>query len=263
MIGRIVAARRSLRLPAPLLSGPSSPTWNLRGLPVCASTEWELDRWLATTMPPSKRLQRPRAVIARRQRHSFGQYGRSWLAPVGGVWLSAALPWPRRGGAAPGLAVASGLALAMEALGVPVRIKWPNDLLWRERKLAGLLPRLRWGQAGVRWARVGIGLNGCNRVPPGATNLLGPLGGRAAQPLWLCAVVLVALDWAMASAEDSEGVRELAEQRLLLPPTAMEPEGARWRARGLSADGGLVMVSGDRLRILHRHVDDGEPAGSA
>ena len=262
MIGRIVAARRCLKLPAPLLSGPS-PTWDLRGLPVCASTEWELDRWLATTLAPRQRLLGPRAVIARRQRHSFGQYGRSWQAPVGGVWLSAALPWPQRGGAAPGPAVAAGLALAMEALGVPVGIKWPNDLLWRGRKLAGLLPRLRWDQEGVRWARIGIGLNGCNRVPPGATNLLGPLGRRAARPPWLCAVVLAALDWAMAIAEDPDHVRRLAEQRLLLPAAAIEADGEQWMARGLSADGGLVMVSGDRLRIVHRHVDDGERGNSA
>ena len=61
--------------------------WRLRYLPLCASTELELSRWLKQGDEP------PLAVVARRQRHGVGQHGRQWQSPAGGLWLSAAIPW--------------------------------------------------------------------------------------------------------------------------------------------------------------------------
>ena len=61
--------------------------WRLRLLPVCASTEVELSRWL------HQGASAPLAVLARRQRHGCGQRQRHWQSPPGGLWLSAALPW--------------------------------------------------------------------------------------------------------------------------------------------------------------------------
>ena len=61
--------------------------WRLRLVPVCASTEVELSRWL------HQGASAPLAVLARRQRHGRGQRQRHWQSPPGGLWLSAALPW--------------------------------------------------------------------------------------------------------------------------------------------------------------------------
>ncbi|MEY3768576.1 MAG: hypothetical protein RLZZ11_1646, partial [Cyanobacteriota bacterium] len=103
---------------------------------MCASTELELERWLADGVRP------PLVVCARQQRHGHGQQGRIWQSPPGGVWLSAALPWPAEstGAASLALAAALGIALELEALGLRPQIKWPNDLLISGRKLAGILP---------------------------------------------------------------------------------------------------------------------------
>jgi BirA family biotin operon repressor/biotin-[acetyl-CoA-carboxylase] ligase len=273
VIGRLAAARRALpdRTAVPALA------WRLRALPVCASTERELDRWLARTggraaLPDAARLERPLAVLARRQRFGHGQLGRPWFSPAGGVWLSAALPWPVEATAAASLAlaVAVGLALELEALALPVRIKWPNDLLLefpggRMAKVAGLLPGLRLRGGRVRWARVGVGLNGRNPVPPGATNLVPLLGVARADPLRLAARVLAALEWAVASAERPEAVRALAERRLLLPPGPVWLEGEAWRAVGLAADGGLVLCRGEQRRVLQRPIPpviDAPPGGA-
>ncbi len=213
MIARIASERRRL-LRSSRGQGPAATTerpaldfpWRLRGLPVCASTETELDRWLATSLSAgSGPLRAPMALLARHQRFGHGQQGRPWLAPCGGVWLSAALPWPQdpAEAAAPGLAMAVGLALQLEQLGLPVRLKWPNDLLLQGSdgelsKLAGLLPRLRFRGDRIRWARLGVGLNGLNPVPAGACNLRRALGPWGADPLRLAARVLLALEWAMA-----------------------------------------------------------------
>jgi len=273
VIGRILAERRRLLTPqqdsasgVAFAAGPglASP-WRLRALPVCASTEGELDRWLATCLPTgSGPLASPLALLARHQRFGHGQQGRIWLAPPGGVWLSAALPWPQNPAeaAAPGLAVAVGLALQLEQLGVPVRLKWPNDLLLpgadgQPAKLAGLLPRLRLRGDRIRWARLGVGLNGLNRVPAGACNLRRVLGLRGAEPLRLAARVLLALEWAMAWAGRAEPVRQLAEQRLHLGSAPLRLDGEDWRPVGLSRDGGLRLQCGTHERVLQRRFEVG------
>ena len=133
---------RHLALQRRLVAADRPECWDLRWFPVCSSTETVLEEWLRET--PDLQLQRPRAVLARHQRHGIGQRGRVWSAPPGGIWLSAAMPWPEqaRGGAGLiGLALALSLSQRLERHGVPVRIKWPNDLLVDGRKLAGLLPR--------------------------------------------------------------------------------------------------------------------------
>jgi BirA family biotin operon repressor/biotin-[acetyl-CoA-carboxylase] ligase len=197
-------------------------------------------------------------VLARRQRFGHGQQGRVWVSPPGGVWLSAALPWPEdpAAAAAPALAVAVALAAELAPLGVPIGLKWPNDLMLLTaagpRKLAGLLPGLRLRGGQVRWARMGVGLNGCNPVPAGASALGGIPRARAERSDLLAARVLLALDRAMELACRPEAVRSAAEG-LLLPPEPLELEGELWRPLGLAADGGLRLVNGDgRQRILRR-----------
>jgi BirA family biotin operon repressor/biotin-[acetyl-CoA-carboxylase] ligase len=251
VIGRIAACGRRLGTRA-------DPAWQLRWLPVCASTETVLDRWLAAPGTPEQ-LRQPRAVLAGRQRFGYGQRGRVWLAPRGGVWLSAALPWPAdpTQAAAPGLAAAVALAQELQALGVAVRLKWPNDLLVLDqhgspRKLAGLLPRLRLRGARVRWARLGLGLNGCNRVPTGAIALADCLGGWAAQPERLWPLALRALHTAGGNAHRAEAVRRQAEALLWWPPEPVWHRGLAWQPLGLDRGGGLRLGRSGATTVLER-----------
>lgn len=245
----------------------TAPGWQLRRLPVCASTEIELDRWLVQRRDLGRaaepRLQARLAVQARRQRFGHGQQGRPWLSPPGGLWLSAAFPWAEvlPGSASLGLAVAVGLAVQLEALGLPVQLKWPNDLLVQERKLAGLLPRLRLRGQQIRWAQVGVGLNGCNRVPSGAISMAQALGGRRhhpethpqARPQRQLGLVLAGLDWAAAHAHQPETVRLAAEERLWRPASGWRHDGQLWQVCGLATDGRLRLVRGDQELALQRH----------
>ncbi|MCX5957125.1 MAG: biotin--[acetyl-CoA-carboxylase] ligase [Cyanobacteria bacterium] len=271
MVGRIAWAHRTL---ARARSGRGLP-WQLRALPVCASTERELDQWLrqvpplagprtpgaalpAAELSPGPHLRQPRAVLARRQCFGHGQQGRVWVSPPGGVWLSAALPWPEdpEDAASPALAVAVALAAELVALGVPIGLKWPNDLMLLTpagpRKLAGLLPGLRLRGGKVRWARIGIGLNGCNPVPTGAAALLGFPRTRASRGDLLAARVLLALDRAMELATRPEAVRSAAEG-LLLPLGPLDVEGEPWQPLGLAVDGGLrILNAAGHHRILRR-----------
>jgi BirA family biotin operon repressor/biotin-[acetyl-CoA-carboxylase] ligase len=46
------------------------------------------------------------------------------------------------------------------------RLKWPNDVLCDDRKLAGVLCEGRWQGDMLQWLAVGIGINVCNAIPP-------------------------------------------------------------------------------------------------
>ncbi len=264
MNGTILAGRRHLAPFGGASSGPLQPPepgatslWQLKSLAVCASTETELERWLARKPPPDT-LAVPRLVLARRQCFGHGQQGRRWESPAGGVWVSAALPWPAdpQRVAAPGLAVALALADALIARGAAVRLKWPNDLLLLTptgpHKLAGLLPGLRLRGSRIRWARIGLGLNGRNPVPAGAANLRHQPRLWHGEPRRLRALVLGALERAMALAGDAEAVR-LGAEALLEPPPPQWLEHTLWQPRGLAPDGGLRLVDAQgRERILRR-----------
>ena len=100
--------------------------------------------------------------LAERQQAGRGRLGRSWVSPFG-AGLFGSLLWRFDGqpAALSGLSLATGIAVArsLRALGVTeVGLKWPNDVLWRERKLGGIL--LESGaSAGTLHVVAGIGLN--------------------------------------------------------------------------------------------------------
>ncbi len=247
------------------------PLWRLRRLAVCSSTELELDRWLQALAPNPGLEHSGLVVVARRQRQGRGQWGRCWHSPAGGLWLSAALGWPA---ASPGcnssaplaLVSALGLALQLEALGLAPQIKWPNDLLIDGRKLAGILPRLRLQGSRVRWAQVGIGLNGINHPPAGAVSVAqaltaaGPDGSRCrgfhplAQPRALLPRVLEALSWAQQHADQSELVLQQVEQRLYRPAGGWLHNGQRWQVQGLGSQGTLLLQRPGQQLELSRNT---------
>ena len=102
-------------------------------------------------------------ILARRQAKGRGRRGRAWLSPAGeGVYLSVLLRPAIPAFEANWLGVLGALAAAhaLEAAGVNrISLKWPNDVLARGRKIAGILvePRIR-GQD-VEFAVLGIGIN--------------------------------------------------------------------------------------------------------
>jgi len=193
--------------------------------------------------------------MARRQIRGQGQWGRLWQAPAGGVWISAALPWSGPGVEAGlfGLAVAVGLAERLEAAGLTVAIKWPNDLLVDGRKVAGILPRMVHRGSRVRLARVGLGLNVVNAVPPGAIALKQLL--PRSLPLPWTAEVLTALERAMDLATVPEAVVEATEARLWAR-TVNDPSTAElWTVEGLAQDGALRLRHGTRTTSWTRWGD--------
>ncbi len=79
-----------------------------------------------------------------------------------------------------GLSLAAGLSVA-QSLHPDIRLKWPNDLWWHDRKLAGILiETANWGPASAsRYVVIGVGVNiqtppatGLSTAPAGLAELL-------------------------------------------------------------------------------------------
>ncbi|HET7636017.1 MAG TPA: biotin--[acetyl-CoA-carboxylase] ligase [Burkholderiales bacterium] len=102
-------------------------------------------------------------IAAEWQSHGRGRRGRAWHTEFGGA-LTFSLLWRFEQGAGDlaGLSLAVGVALvrALKSLGVSeARLKWPNDVLWRGAKLAGVLIEVQGEMQGPSAAVIGIGLN--------------------------------------------------------------------------------------------------------
>ena len=98
------------------------------------------------------------AVRATRQTRGRGRFQRSWISDEGGLWLSAVLPVTSPSAEERALPLVVGLSVAdtLRELGVAqLRLRWPNDILVGDRKLAGLLIE----QFAPGLAVAGIGVN--------------------------------------------------------------------------------------------------------
>jgi BirA family transcriptional regulator, biotin operon repressor / biotin---[acetyl-CoA-carboxylase] ligase len=92
-----------------------------------------------------------------------GRQGKSWVAtPYENLMMSTAWRFDVGPAMVVGLSLAAGVAVAraLEAYGVSgAGLKWPNDVLWRERKLAGLLVDVHGEASGPCTVVVGVGVN--------------------------------------------------------------------------------------------------------
>lgn len=103
------------------------------------------------------------AVAAELQTRGRGRRGRGWHTGLGDA-LTFSLLWrfARGVGALQGLSLAVSVALVrtLRELGATeVMVKWPNDVLWRQHKLAGVLIEVQGAADGPSAAVIGVGIN--------------------------------------------------------------------------------------------------------
>lgn len=104
-----------------------------------------------------------RVCVAEYQASGRGRRGRQWVSPFGSnLYLS--MYWRLDAGmaAAMGLSLVIGIAAveALEEMGIPgVKLKWPNDLYYQDKKLAGILVEMSGQAGGAANLVIGMGLN--------------------------------------------------------------------------------------------------------
>jgi BirA family biotin operon repressor/biotin-[acetyl-CoA-carboxylase] ligase len=177
-------------------------------------------------------------VTADEQHAGRGRQGRTWSAPPRrALLLSLVLRDP------PALLpLAAALAVA-EIAGPEARIKWPNDVLVEDRKVAGILAE---GRQHEGWAVLGIGVNVALRVdelPPELHATAGTLGLTPADLEPTLERLLAALERALALADAA--LLEAYERRDALRGQEIAWAGGRGTAAGVDAAGRLVVELAD------------------
>ena len=115
---------------------------------------------LLAAPPPAGKLD---VCIAEFQTQGRGRRGRRWDAPLGsGICLSVGWQFAGMPAEPAALTLAVGVAVrrVLESVaGLTISLKWPNDLVFDERKLGGILLELKAEAHGGAHVVVGVGLN--------------------------------------------------------------------------------------------------------
>jgi BirA family biotin operon repressor/biotin-[acetyl-CoA-carboxylase] ligase len=121
-------------------------------------------------------------VTAERQTQGRGRMQRSWHSRAGGLYFTIVLRPDLPAALGSLVTFAAGVVWAQVLAadyGLPVGLKWPNDLLVAERKLSGLLAEMETRGDMVAFVNIGIGLNVNNdpdQYEPRAVSLKALLG---------------------------------------------------------------------------------------
>jgi BirA family biotin operon repressor/biotin-[acetyl-CoA-carboxylase] ligase len=199
-------------------------------------------------------------LAAEWQTHGRGRRGRAWQGVLG-AGLSFSLLWrfERPVSMLSGLSLAVGVALVRALSGLGARalgLKWPNDLLLREAKLAGILIELSGDMLGPAAAVIGVGLN-----VRGADRLAERVGMPVADLQTACGrvlernEVLIALAGELGAVLETFGREGFAPLRAAWqahhawqdqPVQVLEPDGRilEGRARGVDGQGALLLDTG-------------------
>ncbi len=227
---------------------------------------WTLESTNTTLLAQPVPEQGVAVLLAERQTGGRGRRGRQWTSPLGAhIYLSASRRFNGGLGQLAGLSLAVGVAVAEALRGcgfADVGLKWPNDLLARQRKLGGLLIEGGGEMAGNARAVIGLGLN-VHMPATAAASIdqpwidLDTLAGGPVSRDQVTAAVLSGLLPALDLFE-AQGLAPFlgryADLDVLHGRTVqVEEAGTHHRgvALGLAADGALRVQLGETVRLFH------------
>lgn len=197
-------------------------------------------------------------VVADTQRSGRGRRGRGWHDVPGESVLVSLLVRPRLAVAAlPQLSFVAAVAVA-EALEATTRLtprlKWPNDVLARGRKVAGILLESRSGGAEGPAVVIGIGVNLAQRAFPEeladrATSVLLETGRAPERDAVLEALLESFERWRGRLERDGfAAVRDAWRARTETLGRRVRVEGISGTAVDIGEDGALLVDEGGRVR---------------
>lgn len=212
------------------------------------------------------------ACFAEYQQAGRGRWGRSWLSPLGqNIYLSVAWLFPQQVALA-ALPMVLGVAIAerLHRLGINnIGLKWPNDIIWQNKKVGGILIETRPLRSRQRVAVIaGVGLN---LYPPDIQGKYTkekkdyPWGGLLAlgkYPLTRSQLAGEMLDCLL------EGLHRATQDRVILPDsrwqtwnlllnkrlTLQSDQGQiHGKVLGINAQGQLILMTGKGVRQYDDH----------
>lgn len=210
-------------------------------------------------------------VLANTQTRGRGRMGRRWISPPDvNLYFSIVLrPGgdPRRVGLWT-LAAASAVAQAIEqTVGLAARLKWPNDLLIHQKKVAGLLLESVVQKGRIRYLVLGIGVNVNllrKTLPESLRDSVTSLrqeSGRVIDRIRLFQRVLETLEIQYRSFQNEPPGKILntysARSETLGRPVRVLEHDHKWTgiAAGLTPEGALILRRDDQEEVIIRSDD--------
>jgi BirA family biotin operon repressor/biotin-[acetyl-CoA-carboxylase] ligase len=227
-----------------------SENWHIRRVSETGSTNTDLLAEGAQGAPDRSVLR------ADYQSAGRGRLDRAWEAPRGANLLVSMLfrQVPAHTHVLTQAVALAAARVAREKCGVDVVMKWPNDLLVQNEKVAGILAQTGSldAQGVPTFVVVGIGLN-LEWAPPGATSLAASGWTHAVTPDEFLISMLPLIDELLALPHDEMHERYVAELGTVgMRVRAELPHDQHivGRATGVEADGRLVIL--DECGATHR-----------
>lgn len=103
-------------------------------------------------------------IVAQKQEGGHGRMKRVWSSPLGGLWFSIILRPKIEPQFAAQVTLLAGIAVTKALRRLyetdAIRIKWPNDILLKDKKICGILSEMNLDENGnIDYAVIGIGVN--------------------------------------------------------------------------------------------------------
>ncbi len=205
-------------------------------------------------------------VVARTQTAGRGRLDHTWASPPGSLYLSIVLRSSDSPSGLLALLLGARLSGALsDRYRVPLRVKWPNDLLTTDparpgRKLSGILLDRVPSPHGRSAVVAGIGVNVApnpDRIPAELRSTVATLSEYSPSPPPIAEVEEIVVGVALQASHDvmdsASGERVLAECRTALygiGRTAVVDGVPQGIIRGLALDGALLVEHGSDLRSI-------------
>lgn len=207
--------------------------------------------------------------LAEHQSAGKGRRGRTWVSPFGhNLYLTIVREFPRGVGELEGLSLIVGLAVVrvltrngFQGLG----IKWPNDILWQGRKLAGILLEVSGDPTGLSQVLVGLGLNvkvsqeQMREVEQEWVDLISirqeiPERNRLAAEL-ISEILLLMNEFEQkgfsAYKDEWDNLDALRNQDVELKTASSQAGGIRGKVLGVNEQGGLMLQTESGIETFH------------
>ena len=207
--------------------------------------------------------------LAEQQTAGRGRRGRPWISPFGhNLYFTVAREFNTGLSELEGLSLVIALAIVrvlernkVHGLG----IKWPNDILWQEKKLAGILLEITGDPTGLSQVLIGIGLN-INANPQSMFNVDQPwvdiktISGSVPDRNKLIAEILAEMikmidefeaGGFVAFKDEWEDFDALKGRQVELKTHTNQPSGILGKVMGVNKQGALLLQTKEGIETFH------------
>lgn len=231
------------------------------------STNLEAERLAEGGAPPLS------LVVADSQIAGRGRLGRTWITQPGQALAFSWILYPQPGliqsetlGRLNGLGALAVVETLREGYALPAQIKWPNDVLVEDRKIAGILAEAHWEGCQLLHVILGLGINIHQNALPADASLAFPattleecLGRKVSRLDFLVQVLQALLKWHRQLAEPSliKAWNELLAYRgQQIALSSAGGTSARGELLGIDEEGALILRTerGEKNHILSGEI---------